>query len=310
MTYDLYLKIVYMKRKKIILLLVILIFGLKNYAQELKCVVQVATPQIEGSEKKIYETLQTSIYEFMNSHKWTNYAFTVDEKIECSILITISERVSTDEFKATIQVQSRRPVYKTSYNTTVFNYIDKDFQFKYIESQSLDFNDNAFMSNLTSVLGFYAYIMIGLDFDSFSLYGGSPFYEKAQTIVNNAQNTSESGWKAFESQKNRYWLVENLLNKTYSGVRDGVYNYNRKGMDVLSDNMETGRSSIMSALESWQKVYKEKPGLFVLTLIMNAKVDELVNVYSQAAPMDKTKAVNILNLIDPANANKYKQILK
>jgi len=286
-------------------------FILNTYAQELKCIVQVATPQIEGSDKKVYETLQTSIYEFMNSHKWTNYVYTIDEKIECSILITVSSRVSIDEFKATIQVQSRRPVYHTSYPTTIFNFIDKDFQFKYIESQSLDYADNTFMSNLTGVLAYYAYIIIGLDFDSYSLYGGTPFYEKAQAIVNNAQNTPEPGWKAFETnQKNRYWLVENLLNKTYSGVRDGIYNYHRKGLDVMSDNMANGRAAVLTALESYQKVYKEKPGLFVLSLIINSKADELVNIFSEAAPMDKTKAVNILNTIDPSNTNKYKQILK
>ncbi|NVO04400.1 MAG: DUF4835 family protein [Bacteroidetes bacterium] len=296
--------------RNILYLSILFLFLVKNsFAQELKCVAQVATPQIEGTDKKVYETLQTSIYEFMNSKKWTNNTFGIDEKIECSILITISERVSQDEFKGTIQVQSRRPIYKTSYSSTLFNFVDKDFTFKYIESQSLDFNENSFMSNLTSVLGYYAYIVIGLDYDSYSPYGGSPFYEKAQTIVNNAQNAADKGWKSFESQKNRYWLVENLMNKSYSGVRDCIYQYHRKGLDMMTENNETARGSITTGMESMQKVYKEKPSLFIFQVFFSAKSDELVNIYSQGSPMEKTRVVNILNVVDPANSNKYKKIL-
>jgi hypothetical protein len=259
--------------RKIALIFLILIgYALKGNAQELNCIVTVATPQIESSDKKIYETLQAAIYEFMNSKKWTNYNFATEERIECTILITISDR-SADVFKGTIQVQSRRPIYKSSYNSVMLNLIDKDLQFTYQEYQSLDFNENTFTNNLTSVLGYYAYLIIGLDFDSYQLKGGTAFYEKAQTVVTNAQSAVEPGWKAFEStsQKNRYWLVENLLNNIYSPIRECIYNYHRKGLDMLVDNAATAKVAITAGMDQLKKVNEEKPGSYLMQLFFNAK---------------------------------------
>ena len=287
--------------------LILTVFSVK--AQELKCQISVTAPTIAGTERTVYETMQQSLYEFMNSRTWTNYKFTQDEKIDVNILITIQERVSTDEFKGNMQIQARRPVYKTSYNSTLLNHIDNDIQFKYVEQQPIEFAENTHTSNLTSLLAYYAYMVIGLDFDSFSKNGGTPFFEKAQTIVINAQNAPEKGWKAFESQRNRYWLVENMLNSQYANIRDANYSYHRLGLDLMYDNVETGRAGIIAALESLQKVHRQKPGSFLMQVFFSAKSDEFVNIFTEAPPMDKPRVVNILREIDPTNTNKYQKIL-
>jgi hypothetical protein len=280
------------------------------WSQEFICQIQVNTPQIEGSERKVFQTLQQAIYEFVNNKKWSNYVYRPEEKIECSIIITINERLSSDQFKGKINLVLQRPVYKTSYTTTLFNYLDKDFDFRYVEFEPLTFTEDSYTSNLTSVLAFYAYVFLAIDADSFSKFGGTSYWEKARAIVNSCQNAPEKGWKAFESMKNRYWLVENMLNSAYGPLREGIYQYHRLGLDVMSDNIDLGRSSINDCLENFQRAGREKPGLFTLQLMMDAKRDELINVYSQASPMDKTKAVNILKELDPANSSRYQQIMQ
>lgn len=295
--------------KHLFLTLIIGFTTLANYAQEFNVTVQVTSPQVEGTEKKIFETLQQELYDFVNNRKWTNFQYKPEERIEGTILITVSDR-SGEDFKAKMNVALRRPVYKASYNTALLNYIDKDLEFKYVEFQSLDYSDNSFDSNLTSTIAYYLYIFLGLDGDSFARNGGSPYFAQAQNIVNMGQNAREKGWKAFESQKNRYWLVENLTNPTYSSIREAMYKYHRLGLDQMSDDVETGRVAINESLELLRKANRERPGLFILQLFLEAKRDEIVNIYSGASPMDKTKAVNILKEIDPANSSKYQKILE
>ena len=294
--------------KKLIIFFFIIGAFTRGIAQEFNISVQVSSPMVEGSEKKIFETLQQELYDFVNNSQWTNYVYKPEERIEGTILITVEQR-SGEDFKAKMNVALRRPVYKSSYNTALFNYIDKDFDFKYVEFQPLEYSDNVFESNLTSTIAFYLYIYLGLDADSFSKNGGSPYYAKAQNIVNMGQNAREKGWKAFESQKNRYWLVENLTNPAYSSVREAMYRYHRYGLDLMADDVEAGRAGINESLELLRKANRERPGLFILQLFLEAKREELINIYSQASPMDKTKAVNILKEIDPANANRYQKIL-
>lgn len=277
-------------------------------AQEFNVSVQVTSPMVEGTEKKIFETLQSELYDFVNNRQWTNYVYKPEERIEGTILITVDQR-SGEDFKGKINLALRRPVYKASYNTTLFNYLDRDFEFKYIEFQPLDYADNIYSSSITSTLAFYLYLYLGLDGDSFARMGGSPYYAKAREIVNLGQNERERGWKAFESQKNRYWLIENLTNPTYSSVREAMYKYHRLGLDLMSDDVEAGRAGINESLELLRKANRERPGLFILQLFLEAKRDEMVNIYSEASPMDKTKAVNILKEIDPANSSKYQRIL-
>lgn len=282
--------------------------GLK--AQELNCQISVSTRQVEGTDRQIYNTLQTALYEFVNNRKWSSYTFTIEERIECTLMINITERVSTDEFKGTINVVLRRPVYKSSYNSVLLNHVDNDFQFKYVELQPLDFQDNSIVSELTAVIGYYAYIFMGLDFDSFAPNGGTPFYEKAQNIVNLEQSSSYSGWKAYEGTKNRYWLVENLTNSAYGKMREFLYQYHRQGLDVMSENVEGGRAAITESLKLLQQANRDKPSSYLFQLIMDAKRDEIINVYSGAPDNEKVAAVNILNEMDPANSAKYQKILE
>ncbi|GAB1403215.1 DUF4835 family protein [Lentimicrobium sp.] len=252
--------------------------------------------------------LQQELYDFVNNRQWSNYIYKPEERIEGTILITVDQR-SGEDFKGKINLALRRPVYKSSYNSTLFNYLDKDFEFKYIEFQPLEYADNVYSSSLTSTIAFYLYLYLGLDGDSFARMGGSPYYAKAQEIVNMGQNERERGWKAFENQKNRYWLIENLTNPAYASVRDAMYKYHRLGLDLMSDDVEAGRAGVNESLELLRKANRERPGLFILQLFLEAKRDELMNIYSQAAPLDKTKAVNILKEIDPANSSKYQRIL-
>lgn len=277
--------------------------------QELNCSVQVLSPQFQTSaDKKIFETLQQSIFEFMNNRKWTNDVFQQDERIECSIVITISEKPSPDIFKGSIQVQARRPVYKSSYNSLIVNILDKTLSFKYVEYQPLEYVENTFSSNLTSILAYYAYIIIGTDYDTYSLGGGTPFFQKAQTIVANAQNSVDQGWKSSEDDRNRYWLVENILNAAYNPLRECLYRYHRLGFDVMSEDIASGRAVVLSSLELLKKVYETKPGNYNLTLFFLAKSDEIVNLFSLAEPAEKNKLLALVNEIDPANMVKYNKI--
>jgi|YNPMSStandDraft_1061717.scaffolds.fasta_scaffold00071_38 hypothetical protein len=293
-----------------IILLLLFIFNLLD-AQELNCRVQVFSQQIQTTNKHIFESMQKDIYEFVNNRKWTDHVFSYDEKIECSILINLTEQVSTDQYKGTIQVQAIRPVFNTNYNSVLLNLKDNDVQFNYVEFQSMDFNENSFTSNLTSLLAYYVYIILGFDYDTYSLMGGTPYFQKAEKIVQNAQNAQEKGWKSFESQKNRYWLVENLLNSKYAPVREFLYNYHRLGLDIMHSKQAEGRAEIAESLSLLQKVFREKPSPFMMLLqvVLDAKSDELVQVFSESYPEEKVRVVNILKEIDPTNSAKYQRIL-
>ena len=296
--------------RRLTYLLLLFLMPLSLIGQELNCDVQINTDQIQASDKSIFETMQRSIIEFMNNRKWTSYNFGVEERIDCTILITFSEWDGSERFKANINLVLKRPIYNSSYNSTILNYIDREFQFNYAMFQSLDFTPTVFTSNLTSVLSFYVYVFLGMDFDSFSRYGGSPFYEEAQTIVTTAGNSNARGWKPFESQKNRYWMVENLLNAKYAPLRDFLYEYHRQGLDKMYEDPEKGRAAILNSLKYLEQVKRDRPNLFMLQLILEAKLYEFINIFSEGTPAEKTEAVNKLKMIDPANSDKYEEILR
>lgn len=280
------------------------------HSQELNCSVQINSSQVQTSDKSVFENLQSSIYEFMNNRKWTNYDFKIEEKIECSIMITITSYDNVDAFTGSFQIQARRPVFNSSYFSTLLNHQDKDISFKYLVGQPIDFVENTYVSNLSSLLSFYAYLIIGLDFDSFEEFGGSPFYDKAQSIINTVPgNSTDKGWKAYESQKNRYWILENLTNKAFSEFRKGIYTYHLKGMDSFTEDPVKARNSINEAMLQIQNAYKEKPGLYIISIFMNTKSDELVNIFTPAPLIEKTKIVNTLKAIDPVNSAKYNKML-
>ena len=296
--------------KRIWLFIVICIFGQHVWAQELRCNISISSTKIQGANKTVFETMQSDLYEFMNNRKWTEHTYAMDERIECSFFINLDEQISSDEFKGSIQVQLRRPVFNSSYETTLLNIKDNDFQAKYVEYQTLEFNESSNKDNLTNILAYYAYIILGMDYDSFSPEGGTEFYQKALAIVNNSQSAREKGWKSFESERNRYWLVENILNKAYSGFRSCTYQYHRQGLDVMSDKAPEGRAVIAESLKSIQKVFRARPSLYILQVFFDAKSDELVNIFSKSFPDEKNRVSVILNECDPSNGSKYEKILK
>jgi len=281
-------------------------------AQELNCMININTQKLGGTDKKVFQTMQNALYEFVNNRKWSNYNFKQEERIECTMAIIINERLAADEFRGTMNIVVRRPVLNSSYNTILLNTIDKYVQFRYVEYQPLDYSDGTFSSNLTSLFAYYSYIVLGLYFDSFSPSGGSQFFEKAQTVVNSAQNTSESGWKAFESENNRYWLVGNYQNAANADLRNFSYQYHRLGMDQMFEKVDQGRNMCTQSLEALQRLYNAKPNLYALQLIFDAKRDEFINIYSdqRVAPTEKTNIVNLLKEVDPANGSKYQAILE
>lgn len=295
-------------KRLVLLLTLISLFSAQSKSQELQCMVQISSPGMSETDRQILQTLQSSIYEFMNQRNWTNYQFKPEERIEASILITVNEKVGSDEFRGSIQVQSRRPIFNSSYASPVLNHNDRDFTFRYVEHQSLEFADNTFTSNLTSVLAFYAYVIIGFDFDTFTLNGGTPYFEKAQNVVNLAQNAPERGWKSFESQRNRYWLMENIFNSQYSNIRQALYTYHRLGFDRMTDNMDMARGEVVNALEMLQRVHRQRPGSYLMSILMTTKGDELINLFSDAPAMEKNQVVQILSEIDPANSSRYRRI--
>ncbi len=298
-----------MNTKKIILLLLIVI-GYNTFSQELNCQVNINTSQIQGTaEKQIFDQLQKSIFEFMNNKKWTRDNFTFQEKIDCSVLIIIKSKISDDEYSASIQVESRRPVYKSSYFTPVFNYEDDNFQFKFQQFSQLDFQVTTFQNNLTSVLAYYAYVVIANDYDTFSPLGGTEYWQQAQLIVNNAQTASEKGWRSSESNKNRYWIVENTLQPLFKGIRDCQYQLSKNGLDIMNEKVEEGRVNILKALDLLRPVYAARPASFNMQLFFNAKADEMVNIFKEGTPEEKTKAAELLMLVDPAHTTKYLKII-
>lgn len=281
-------------------------------AQELNCNVQVSAQRIQGSNREVFENMQRDIYEFMNNTVWTNHVFSYAERIDCNILININDQLSADEFRGTIQVQLRRPVFNTSYNSTMLNFVDNSFQFRYVEFQPLEFDPSSHRSNLVSVLAYYAYIIIGMDYDSFSPMGGTEFFQIAEKIVTNAQNAPEPGWKPYDSSRNnnRYWLIKNILDKEYEGIRQFIYDYDLNGLDRMESAIAQARTSMAESLRMLQDVYRRKPDPFMyfLQVVMEAKSDELINIFSEAFPEEKSRVVQILTEIDPANKEKYEAI--
>ena len=277
-------------------------------AQELNCSVSVIAPRIQTSDRRVFTTLQTSVTEFLNNTKWTSDKYKNEEKIECSIQIELSERVGTDEYKGSIQVSSRRPVYGTSYNSPVLNYKDDDFNFRYIEYQPFEYNDGQTNPNLLMVLAFYAYTVIGFDAETYAPNGGNPYFAKAQAIVANSSNAAEPGWKAFEGLRNRFWLMENINNPIYKPIRTFYYEFHRKSLDVMSKKTDESARLAGASLEKLRKVHFDKPLSVFMKTLFDAKVDEMVNLFTGAPADVKATAKQTLSDIDPINTSKYQKI--
>jgi hypothetical protein len=285
-------------------------FSNMAFGQELRCNVSVSSSRIEGTYKQIFESMRTDIYEFMNNRKWTDNLYTMDERIECTMFIQITEQISADEFKGNMQVQVNRPVYNSSYKTPLLNIKDNDIQFRYVEFQPLEFDETSNTNPLTNILAYYAYIILGYDYDTFAPLGGTNFFVKARDIVNRSQNAREKGWRAFEGSFNRFWLVENLTNKAYGPFRELLYRYHRLGLDIMSDKPDIGRAEIADAMINMQRVYRAKPDTYINRIFFDAKSDEIVNIFSKGSTDEKGRVMTVLTECDPSNSRKYEKIME
>ena len=277
-------------------------------AQDFQCQLSVNSQQIAGSNRNKFNTLQQELYKFVNDRKWCQYTLKTNERIECAIQITLSE-MSGDTYTGTMTIQLQRPIFNTNYKSPVLNFQDKNVKFTYEEGAPLEYVDNSNISQLTSLIAYYLNIFLALDFDTFSLNGGEPYYTLAQGIVNACQTATEPGWKSYETgQRNRYWMTENLTNPTYSKLHEFLYKYHRLGLDVMSESVDVGRASVLDALRDLQKVNSQKSNIYIVQIFVQAKADEIVNIFKEATPVEKTEVVRLMKQLDPSNSAKYNAI--
>lgn len=302
--------------KKLFLFVVALQFVHRMHAQELQAKVTVISNKINTQvDKKVFQTLQTALNNFVNNRKWSNDVFQPQEKIKCNFLLTIDEYSGNNVFKATLTVQAARPVYSTSYESPIINFQDGDVQFRYAEFQPVEFNENRVQgsdplaANLTALLAYYINLILGMDYDSFAARGGDPFFQKAQYIVNNApENSQISGWKAFDGLRNRFKLIEGLTDNRFTLVHDAIYSYYRNGLDHFYENETEGRTGILNALNFMNTVNTENPNSMVLPFFFQGKSSELVKIFSKAETEMKTRARDFLLKLDLTNAAAYKEL--
>ena len=294
-------------------LLIFIVFALAlgcaqhSVSQELNCKVEINADKVQNANKEIFNTLQSAISDYMNTQKWTDAQFGTNEKIECRLYFTIN---SYDEpnISGDLQIQSMRPVYNSSYTTTIINFKDTKVEFQYELNQPLVYSDVNWESNLTGILNFYAYLIIAMDFDTFSMNGGDAYYEKAANVVRLAQSEGESGWKAFEDPKNRSSVLSAFTDKTTSGIREILYNYHRKGLDEMVISPDKGRAMITQTLSALKSVYDLAPMSVCISMFKDAKLDELVNVYSKGTTTEKDNVFELLKTLYPTENNRLKKI--
>ncbi|SDT50276.1 protein of unknown function [Mucilaginibacter mallensis] len=298
-----------MKTLSIYILLICLSYAAT--AQDLNARVTVLSPKIQTTNKRIFDQLSTAMKDFLNGRKWCADPILPEERFDCSFVLTVTSWDGNNSFSGELQVQSSRPVFNSSYSTSLLIVNDKDIDFTYDQGQTIDFSDQTFTSNLSSIMAFYAYTIIGIDYDSFSRFGGSQYFTAAQNVVNNAQTSSYKGWKAFDNNNvSRYWLAENLNNKTYLPLRSVMYDYHRNGLDVMADNAGKGLKVISGLLPQLTQIDRTRLGAMFPLVFFTAKSDELVSIFSKAESQDRLQAMNILNQADPANGNKYQTLQK
>jgi hypothetical protein len=278
-------------------------------AQELNCNLTINSDQIQGSNKSVFNTLQKSATEFVNNRRWTELSYAQQERIDCNMNIII-KKVEGDVFTAEIQIQSRRPVFNSSYNTTLFNFRDNDFVFSYKEFEVLEFNENSISSNFTAVLTYYVYIILGYDMDSYSRMGGTPFFQMAERIVTASQSLDLPGWRAFESSRNRYALVNNLTDEAFRKFRSFLYDYHRLGLDEMTINMTNARARIIAGLPVLRETNRSRPSAIAIATFLDAKTDEMINIFKGATDQEKKSAVEILTDVNPTQSQRYETIMK
>lgn len=292
--------------------LLIFSFGLISMiskAQEFNARVTINSDQIQTTNKRVFETLSKTLTDFINTRKWTNLVFDQNERIDCSFTFIITEMPSDQQFKGELQVQARRPVYNTNYTTTLFNYRDKQIDFEYTEFAPLEFNETTISNNLVATVVYYLYVVLGLDFDSFSSNGGTLFFNEAQRIVSMAQSQPAwTGWKAFGDDRNRHALITALTENVGEYFRKMWYEYHRKGLDEMSANVARGRATLLGSLNNLSEIYKNRPMGLLLQFFSDCKLDEVVQIYTEATRQEKNKGYKLLSEIFPTEGDRIDQI--
>ncbi|MCB0557782.1 MAG: DUF4835 family protein [Lewinellaceae bacterium] len=297
--------------RKLLFSLFLLLTALRLGAQELNVTVRINTQKLQSTDPKVFATLEATVREFLNTQKWTEEVFELEERINANVLITIQEEISATSFKADIAIQASRPVYGSDYETPLINHIDKGVTFFYEQFQPLQFSQNAFNDNLSSVLAFYAYIMLGLDFDSFSPYGGEPYFQAAQDILNNvtqAAAAANPGWRSLDGNRNRFWLIENILSPRVRPYRQAWYDYHRQGLDLCASDVATGRAIIAAALEEIRNVDQAYPNSMIIQVFTDTKSQEILEIFKRGTPQEQNTVVQVMTRIDASNAAQYRAI--
>jgi len=303
---------------KFLLLLITAAVPFAVQAQELNARITVNSSRINNTvNKKVFQTLQNALTTFINNRKWTSDAFQVNEKIDCNFLLNLQPTDDQNIYSASLTIQAARPVFNSSYMSPLVNFQDENVTFKYVEFQQLEFNDNrvsgsdAETSNLTAVMAYYAYMILGFDYDSYALKGGTPYFLKAQNIVNNApEGRGISGWKAFDGVRNRYWLVENILNSRYAIMHDIYYNYYRSSLDKMYEDENAARAEMLNVLNLLTNFNNDNPNTMINQFFFQGKANELINLFSKSPQQDKARASTLLQKLDITNAARYKSELK
>ena len=293
--------------KKILCVLFTYICSFQVNSQELNAQVIVNSDLVNQTNQQIFKTLERTLKEFINTQVWTDEVFLNQEKITCSFVFNLSA-YSNDQFEATLQVQSERPVYQTNYDSPVLNFLDKDITFSYQEFQPLFFNESSFESNLISLISFYAYVIIGLDADTFLQNGGNRYFEKARQVVNLAQSSVRKGWKPGDGLRNRFWLIDSLRSNTFKEYRQTMYNYHRSGLDKMTNDPIAGKKALMLSIQNLEPLFQRRPNAFLLQLFFDAKVEEIVNLFKEGPKIDFKKTEDVLKKIAPFFGSRWKQI--
>ena len=291
-------------------LLLLFVLMPKVSAQELNCNVIINTQGADITDRRVFEDMKKSLTDFMNLRRWTNDNYLNDERIACNLVITITKVVGTGSFEATVQIQSARPIYGTNYESVLMNYIDKDWAFNYTEGQNMDFNEAAFNNNLTSLLGFYALLIVGMDADTYEKFGGKQFYGRAQNVMTNALQGGIKGWQAFEGTINRHWLLENLQNQAFGPFREGIYNYHRIGLDQMVQKKDAMPAIVLDLLNRIKALKQQKPISILINMFFEAKSEEMINIFKGATPQEKQAAYTILSELHPTKIEAYEKLVK
>ncbi|GIV37531.1 MAG: DUF4835 domain-containing protein [Cyclobacteriaceae bacterium] len=294
-----------------LIVLIALFTPLVLVAQELNCVVTINVgPRVRTTDQAVFRDMKNAFQQFLNSRKWTSDTYAPHERINCSLLININDMPAIGVFNASVQVQAARPVYNTTYTSLIFNFADREWDFEYVESQPLEYNDNTFTSNLTSLLAFYAYMIIGIDNDTFSELGGNAQFQRALQVVNNAQGSNRNGWQPTGSNRNRYWLVENYINPQFTEIRRAMYRYHRLGMDTFEQDPENSRRIILDCLKSIKKARDINPNAIIVISFFDAKTRELANIFSDGQLPVRREAYDLIVSMDPSNQAGYEKIIR